>query len=492
MKAKRRKQQARRRQQDTRRRDRPQPDGPTSPDPSSNSGFDGDQVPPRWPFSEPGADPGSGQGPHFDFGSGFGPDDDFDPELDRIDELLDTALALGTPIPRRVLSALSDERPVLVASEIELRLLTQVDRLWSWGWLPTELVRQTKRAGGTRASVVVATAIANDHLLRHPSTLHPRWVANLKSLDLPDASDRGQWLLALASDNPSGWPSTMVAALRALMAMIVLAPMSQIIPPPGSSSNGDGKNGDPSIIDLSSQTTLGDDNTVLERVRALLAQAESTTFEAEAEAFTAKAQELMARHAIDMALVWGRSDRAEEPSMIRIPIDDPYTNAKSLLLHHVAQSANCRSVFHPPYALASVVGFESDLRAAELLFTSLLVQAHQALKHVSDSTVPGSRLRSRGFRSSFLTSYATRIGQRLAEVNAEVAADHRATGASDHLPVLADRSSLFDKMIDEQFKTLTTPRSRAIHDPAGWGAGHDAANRAQLGFDELGSRLPEL
>ena len=37
--------------------------------------------------------------------------------------------------------------------------------------------------------------------------------------------------------------------------------------------------------------------------RALLAQAESTTFEAEAESFTAKAQQLMARHAIDAAMV---------------------------------------------------------------------------------------------------------------------------------------------------------------------------------------------
>ena len=43
----------------------------------------------------------------------------------------------------------------------------------------------------------------------------------------------------------------------------------------------------------------GADPKITERVRALLAKAESTTFPDEAEAFTAKAQELIAQHAID-------------------------------------------------------------------------------------------------------------------------------------------------------------------------------------------------
>ncbi|MDP9441581.1 MAG: DUF2786 domain-containing protein, partial [Actinomycetota bacterium] len=41
------------------------------------------------------------------------------------------------------------------------------------------------------------------------------------------------------------------------------------------------------------------DDRILSRVRALLAKAESTEFAPEAEAFTEKAQELMARYAID-------------------------------------------------------------------------------------------------------------------------------------------------------------------------------------------------
>ena len=48
------------------------------------------------------------------------------------------------------------------------------------------------------------------------------------------------------------------------------------------------------------------DRRVLDRVRGLLTKAESTEFPAEAEALTAKAQELMARHSIEQAMVEAR------------------------------------------------------------------------------------------------------------------------------------------------------------------------------------------
>ncbi len=60
---------------------------------------------------------------------------------------------------------------------------------------------------------------------------------------------------------------------------------------------------------------------------------------------------------------------------IRIAIDEPYLRAKSLLLHVVAESSRCRSVFLTAFAMSSVTGFADDLDATETLFTSLLVQA---------------------------------------------------------------------------------------------------------------------
>ena len=132
---------------------------------------------------------------------------------------------------------------------------------------------------------------------------------------------------------------------------------------------------------------------MLNRVRALLAKAESTSFEEEAEAFTAKAQELMTRHAIDGAMVSGSTNGAgtDQPFTVRIWIDDPYVRAKFLLLSFVAKHSRCRSVFHTHSAMASVIGFADDIAATEMLFTSLLVQAQTALRA---EAVAGAHARS--------------------------------------------------------------------------------------------------
>src|SRR5881227_1360522 len=81
---------------------------------------------------------------------------------------------------------------------------------------------------------------------------------------------------------------------------------------------------------------------LLQKVRALLAKAEATPFEAEAEAFTAKAQELMARYRIDRAVLeaTGREPGAE-PARRQVTVDDPYADAKALLLARIATANGC-------------------------------------------------------------------------------------------------------------------------------------------------------
>ena len=64
----------------------------------------------------------------------------------------------------------------------------------------------------------------------------------------------------------------------------------------------------------------------------------------------------MARHAIDAAIVWERAGQDEGPVWIRLAIDEPYVDAKSLLLQVIAQNSRCRTVWHTDYALWSVVG----------------------------------------------------------------------------------------------------------------------------------------
>lgn len=384
----------------------------------------------------------------------------------------------------------------LVARELERDLARIIPVLWDHGWLPAEVVRQIKRVTSARGERLVVTAIAVDHQRRDRSTLHPQWKLHVDQLGLPSRVRVDGWLQSMEPGGWSvaaaiGWKDTVDLASTIAFALSGLGPLSEIVPPPGSHRR------PTTMVDLTAQTA----DPALTKVRHLLAQAESTNFDAEAEAFTAKAQELIARHSIDAALLWDRNERKERPVTIRIAIDDPYVDAKSLLLTVVAEQSRCRAVIHPRYALASLIGFESDLIWCETLYTSLLVQAQRELTRAGSVAQAGSRLRSRSFRSSFLTAYADRIGERLAEVNAHVrdeataqaSMENRFDRTEDHggstlLPVLADRHSAVDDEVDAQFGTLVNGGVRATRDLQGWIAGRQAADRAQLVRGDIEAR----
>jgi hypothetical protein len=219
---------------------------------------------------------------------------------------------------------------------------------------------------------------------------------------------------------------------------------------------------------------------VLEKVRALLAKAESTTFPDEAEALSAKAQELMARHAIDSAMVGaGAAGVDDGPTGVRVPVDDPYAGAKSILLAEVAAANRCRAVWSKGFGFSTLFGFESDLDFVDVLYTSLLVQATSAMVAAGSQVDGSGRSRTRSFRQAFLLAYAGRIGQRLREAEAagREAAAHEYGEAL--LPVLADRSTAVKAAQAEAFPHLVS-RSVSISNASGWAAGRAAADLASL------------
>jgi hypothetical protein len=219
------------------------------------------------------------------------------------------------------------------------------------------------------------------------------------------------------------------------------------------------------------------DPKILDRVRALLAKAESTTFPEEAEALTAKAQELIARHAIETAMLDDRGQQ-QAPIARRVGIDDPYASAKAFLLTEVAAASRCRSVWSQDFGFSTVFGFPAEVDAVELLFTSLLVQATSAM--VAEGKRPEQRRqRSRSFRHSFLVAFAARIGQRLRETTEAVVSEASSGYGGTLLPVLASRSDAVDAACQEMFPQVKGC-SLAAKDQAGWVAGTVAANLASL------------
>lgn len=222
----------------------------------------------------------------------------------------------------------------------------------------------------------------------------------------------------------------------------------------------------------------GAPHSVLHKVRSLLAKAESTTFPDEAEALTAKAQELMDRHAIDRAMLAAASPGNAAPEGRQIPVDAPYANEKFHLLSEVARANRCRAVFASWSRVATVVGFAEDQETVEVLYTSLLVQATTAMLARGDR--PATR--TRRFRQSFLIAFAARVGQRLQAADDAVVAEADRAHDGGVLPVLASRVAAVEDHVEQLFPDLRRRRVE-VRDAAGWHAGTQAADRAQLGRD---------
>ncbi|MEU2779766.1 aromatic acid decarboxylase, partial [Streptomyces sp. NPDC007162] len=181
----------------------------------------------------------------------------------------------------------------------------------------------------------------------------------------------------------------------------------------------------------------------------------------------------------DEALLAAGAPAPDAPGACRIGVEPPYEQAKAVLLDAVATANHCRAVWNEPLAFSTVVGFEADLEAVELLYTSLLVQATHAMTKAEAAQRAGGRRRTKTFRQSFLAAYAHRVGDRLAAV-----AESAVTGAAvaaDLLPVLAGRELAVTGRMEQMFPETTTTRLRGVTDEAGWTEGTRAADRAQVG-----------
>ena len=370
----------------------------------------------------------------------------------------------------------------LVNAEAEKELLQLINAIWAGGWQPAELKRHCRmKTTLAAASRLADLAIATDYVGRRSTTLHPRWVAQVESLKLPRVDGRSGWLRRWITEEGLSRHQAVLTIIEVLEAMFV-RPLDPIIPPPGPTANAQAG---PASGSNNASAVGADIDPVLERIRNLLNKAESTTFEAEAMAFTAKAQELMTRHAIDAALLQQSKPLDEQPIAIRVPIDPPYADIKSLLLQIVAQASRCRAVYHTGIALSTVVGFATDVAAVEMLFTSLLVQAQTGLAEAAKRAPAGGRTRKQSFRSAFLAAFSDRISERLRAINDAVLAEAEAANGSAFLPVLRSRADQVDDWIATHFGELQNSPVRRGFDPDGWSSGRVAADNARLNFGEV-------
>lgn len=218
----------------------------------------------------------------------------------------------------------------------------------------------------------------------------------------------------------------------------------------------------------------------LRRVQALLSKAESTEFPEEAEALLAKAQELMARHAIDEAMLRQTSHAPGEIASQPITIPPPYAAARSSLLGAVARANECRAVVQAArdgQQLCVLVGHRTDLDKVATLFAALSLHATRSMLA---APVPGHDT-PRRFRHAFLLAFAARVGERLRLATEAARHDAGTTSSGSSVALaLVERQHAVDRALAEQFPRLGTMR-RSASSVAGVRSGRAAADRAALG-----------
>lgn len=410
-----------------------------------------------------------------------------------LDELLDLAcrLAHGPEADKLLFSrvmprvlALEDEAEPLdrPSTRVQQTLGALINSVLSGGWQPADLAHVVKREWTARASRLIVAFIAA-HARRHdaPTRAPHGWLAQLGELGAYDSEGtaiiggRGDLLATWARTEKLHPEEALTVAVQVLAQVRRLPRLDLMMLPP---EKWPASNRGLQAVDTSRAAEV--DAKTLKLIRALLAKAEATTFEAEADAFTAKAQELMTRHSIDAAVlaacaVGGPTAAGVESR--RVHIDNPYAEEKATLLASIAHVNGAKAIWVPYAGFTTVMGFPVDLQLTDLLFTSLLVQATRAS---AAATAADRRLSTPSFRRAFLVAFADRIAERLEAARNHVAAEAAQEYGSSLAPVLASREAAVVAAYEEAFPNVTTMRSRS-YNAAGWYAGRAAADAADLG-----------
>ena len=226
---------------------------------------------------------------------------------------------------------------------------------------------------------------------------------------------------------------------------------------------------------------------VIDKVQKLLAHAEGTSNAQEAENYYAKAQELMAKHSITKAMLASLGEDVQQDAVV-ITIDAPkrkkLNEARRQLANYLAKSNRSRCVVHPSEGKIYIIGMQRDVEFINVLFASLMV--HMTARMIEEEIWQG--IEGTGpcqvFRNNFAHAYATRIYERVQEVNKKVTQQiEQETGRSVAL-ALRNTTSIVQGKVDERFPKLSTRRgSFGKSDASGRAAGRRAADEASLGRD---------
>lgn len=225
------------------------------------------------------------------------------------------------------------------------------------------------------------------------------------------------------------------------------------------------------------------DDKILNRIRALLAKAESTTPE-EAELLTAKAAELMMRHAISQSQVAADHTAAEGFEEIRFEFHGIYMRPFRRLIMWVANELGAFPLYWSRSKSQTVVvyAWESTAEHVEAILRSVELQAAMAReawwRDVRGMYAPHERTTA---RSSYIEGYANGVVQQIHKGKEQIGRE----GTGGEL-VLVERQDRLVAQVKARVGPVRSGRASRTYDSTAYASGADDGRKANIGRNELG------
>ncbi|MGI5530175.1 DUF2786 domain-containing protein [Streptomyces syringium] len=233
----------------------------------------------------------------------------------------------------------------------------------------------------------------------------------------------------------------------------------------------------------------------LAKIRALLAKAEDPgVTPEEAEAYFGKATELMGKYGIERAMLAASDPNTDKIIQRTIVIEGSYAEERRILAGQIAKALSVEPILNRirkrgekrfTYTV-ELYGFESDIERAEMLYTSLSLQASNGLRTTRPEWWESTTLATH--RKAWLRGFTYTVAQRIKDAEARAKGEAEAEHGTSVALVLADRAALAKRAADEANPTGISEYKPRTRRTSAFEGGSAAGRRADIGAKRVGAR----
>lgn len=221
-------------------------------------------------------------------------------------------------------------------------------------------------------------------------------------------------------------------------------------------------------------------DSMINRIAALLAKSESSGYGPESDAYLSKAQELMTRYSIDTAMLRSH-DRNAYSEIVVIDVVLTKPNGRSLsrfnaLLSAVALPNSCKAFSIGKTGAAKIVGFPEDAQRVLDVYLLLSLQMQTECNRRMKTKLTNEH--GSTYRAAFYAGFASAIFARLTQAAAESTEQATSEYGTSMALVLTNKVGLIEQ--HPALSSVRTRRSSDVYSREGYLAGGRAARNANI------------